>query len=815
MGSIVNTQPSSSASQQSSFADLGLGGLEATHPQQPEIVNLLGSIERIKFQKADFVIATFLVTEGRTRITIKGNVVTAVQGQEVELTGHWVQDPKWGRQFEVMHSAMSAPDLPSNLIGLSKWMSEKVPGVGPVAARHLVEAFGDSLFAILDLDDPAESLARLVTGVPAYHLKPEQIQAVVATWHADRATGDESRRDQEALRNLIIFLFSHNLGANVANRASTMWGAANAQALIQSNPYRLTEIDGVGFKTADSIGQALGFGLLDPRRIRAGAVHSLVEAANEGHTYLPYDRLVEVTVKLIGVEDTSLIIAEVGYLVDAQELISCQIQGQNQGQSQLTMVQTGFEQTALFLPKFDYAERIITSRLKVLAQAVPGSGSLLPSRIRGLADVVRQAPDPIELIRKRTASSNFSLNDTQLQGVVNALLNPVSILTGGPGTGKTTSMRALLDILTSYGYRVALAAPTGRAAKRLAVSCGSQYADNASTIHRLIGMQGDSRAEFNDDNPLPYDFVVLDEASMVDTVLFERLVRAIPSGAHLLLVGDSNQLPSVGPGNVLADLIGSELYPVTRLVQLYRQSEDSFIAANAEAIRNGQMPQFAGASDFYFFEAEEATAAAALIVELVTKRIPDKFNFRPGEIQVLAPMRGGPCGVEALNKMLQTVINPAQPGVPEIALGQGGRHIFRQDDAVMHLKNDYDRKVFNGDTGRIGEVVTHDNRLVVALDAVGDQPGERIEYKYDQLEHLVLSYAMTIHKSQGSEYPVVVMPVLMSHYIMLQRTLFYTGVTRGKKLVVLVGQKKALAMAIANNKSTGRFTGLRQRLQSA
>jgi exodeoxyribonuclease V alpha subunit len=803
------------------FADLEIGTAPAPvpvpAPSRPnpapspslkgETVTLAGEILSFRFQQmvGDFIIAQFeydQTSDPTARssgvVTIKGDVPAARQGVRYELLGTWIEDPKYGLQFQVMHSSQALAKLPSNRTGLERWLAEKVDGVGPATARHLVEAFGDQAFAVLN-----EQPERIALEVPK--IKPAQAEAIIAAWRADAESNAALQAEQEAARDLAIFCFSQGLGNAIATKAIARWGAGNASAVVQTEPYRLIELDGVGFTTADQVAQVLGFALDSPERIRAGLLHGLKEATGEGHVYLPYDKLVESGSILLGL-DTRPVAQVVGAMIQSKDLIAESADLSDEE------AMAGVEDTlAIYLPRMARAEGTIVERLKLVAIPVK-------SRLSAFQAQLKLVADPLNYLKLKLEMSPLErcrgLNDDQLTGLLNVLRSPVSILTGGPGTGKTTSMLALLYLLK--GYRVALIAPTGRAAKKLsqATAQARAYGDTeseAKTIHRALGMQGDSgAADYDEEKPLPFDLIIVDETSMVDTSLMSTLVRAIAPGTHLLLVGDSDQLPSVGPGKVLGDLIGAGRFPVVHLTQVYRQSETSHIVSNAALIKQGRIPRWGeGVSDFYFFEAEEPVPAADQIVKLVLEEIPKKFGLTQNQIQVLSPMKIGGCGVIALNRRLQAVLNPPSYGRNEIKLGKGESElVLREGDAVMHLKNDYTKKVFNGDTGRIAVVNQAERKLMVRL----DDGGPLIAYEYSELGDLTLAYACTVHKSQGSEFPALVMPVLTGHYVMLQRNLLYTGVTRGKELVVLVGSEKALRIALRNNNSKLRFTRLKEKL---
>jgi exodeoxyribonuclease V alpha subunit len=603
--------------------------------------------------------------------------------------------------------------------------------------------------------------------------------------------------EQKAIKDVMVFLQGHGVSTSLAVRIYKQYRDASI-TIAKNQPYRLArEVHGIGFKTADKIALAMGFKHDDPERLKAGVLFALSEAADDGHTYQPETSLVETAAELLGVSTARVgavvpaLVEEKGVLVDDAHTPSDSLKVSETADA---YGEPPSGQRALYLPPFHHAEEGIARRIARLR--TPERSLLAEFRHVDFGVVF----DWLE--KKETVT----LADKQTEGVVMALTQPVGVLTGGPGTGKTTSMRALIKVLAAKRKRVVLAAPTGRAAKRLSDATGLE----AKTLHRLLAIKPGGQAQFDADTPLPADIVIIDETSMLDTLLMNTLLKAIAPGTHVLFVGDANQLPSVGAGNVLADLIDSGRLPVVRLEQIFRQSESSAIATNAHRINSGQMPLTGGAiNDFFVFSEEDAELAGGLIVDLVTKRIPAKFGVAPADIQVLAPMHGGKAGVAALNSSLQAALNP--PADSKLQKSFGNR-LFRQGDKVLQLRNNYDLDVYNGDAGVITRIDPVDQVVTVRLE------DERVvEYDFTELDQLTLAYAISIHKAQGSEYPCVVMPVLMGHFMMLERKLIYTGLTRARKLAIMVGSRKAIAIAVRNGGAgrTGRYTGLSARLQRA
>jgi exodeoxyribonuclease V alpha subunit len=684
-------------------------------------------------------------------VTVVGTLADLTPGEAIVARGWWRNDPKHGWQFMAVEYRTT---LPATLQGMQKYLgSGLVRGVGPVTAARIVAALGEATFTLIDADP-----ARLQE-IPG--IGPVRAQRIAATW--------EERRH---IREIMAALQGFGLSTSLAVRIYKQFGEASATILTKA-PYRLArEVWGIGFKTADTIALAVGIAPDAPERLQAGVLHALSAAADQGHMLLPEEDLLLQAANLVSVSPTRVRQTMEALLSSAEVVVA---------------TRQHMSGRLLALLPFARAESGLASRLQTLAAVGEHSRA---------AQLFAQVPweDAFHWLAKRYG---LQLAIGQEAAVRMALTRPVSILTGGPGTGKTHTLRAVLALARAKGLRCLLAAPTGRAAKRMMEATGHP----AGTLHRLLELHPGGQARRGPERPLTADLVVVDEASMLDTFLANQLVKALEPGTHLLFVGDPDQLPSVGPGEVLADLLRSERFPATRLMQLFRQGAGSGIAFNAQRILAGDLPRFGGdTDDCFFLQAEEPTLAAELVVDLVTRRLPARYGFRSGDVQVLAPMHRGEVGVGALNVRLQERLNPGKEGIPEV---RAGGSVYRPGDRVLQLRNDYELQVFNGDLGTVQRIDPVGQELTLTLD-----DGRTICYPYASLFALTHAYAISVHKAQGAEFPAVVIPLLTSQAVMLGRTLLYTALTRARRLVVLVGQPRALRLAMEDWRRDPRHTAL-------
>ncbi len=722
------------------------------------LTDLQGQIERITYTNDEngYTVAKVKVYGRRDLVTIIGNIINPTPGEIIKMKGEWGNHPKFGEQFKIVFCQTTTP---ATVYGIEKYLgSGLVKGIGPVMAKRIVKMFKEETLNIIELE--IDKLAD-VEGIGK-----KRIGMIKHAWE-----------EQKEIRAVMIFLQSHGVSSGYAAKIFKQYGN-EAIKIVQENPYRLaTDIFGIGFITADKIAEKLGFAKDSDLRAGAGILYVLQEMTDEGHVYYPYEPLIVKCKEVLDI-DREVIVKALGTLAADKEIV---IEDLNQD---LEAFQENNK--AVYLIGYHIAETSLAARLKRLLTT--------PQAIREI--------DSEKAIQWVQAKLSITLADKQVEAVRSAAGNKVMIITGGPGTGKTTIITAILKIFAALKTKIMLAAPTGRAAKRMSEATGHE----AKTIHRLLEYNMRKRAfDKNDEKPLDCQLLIIDEASMIDTLLMHHLLKAIPLTATFILVGDVNQLPSVGAGNVLRDIIDSGVAPVVELNEIFRQAQESSIIVNAHRINQGLTPNLKSnpdkLEDFYFIEQEDPEKVLELIISLVKDRIPHRFGLKHGtEIQVLTPMHRGIVGAGNLNIELQKALNPREDGVL-----RGGR-TFKVNDRVMQIVNNYDKEVYNGDIGRIGLIDEEAQEVTVTID------DRRIIYDYSDLDELVHAYAVSIHKSQGSEYPAVVIPILIQHYILLQRNLLYTGVTRGKKLVVLVGTKKALAIAIRNNKTEKRYTLLRQRL---
>ncbi|HEX3148968.1 MAG TPA: ATP-dependent RecD-like DNA helicase [Gemmataceae bacterium] len=717
-----------------------------------------GVVERITFHNLDngYVVLKVRAPKHRDLVTVVGNLSSVVAGEYIEAHGQWVNDKTHGPQFKADQLKTTPPHTAA---GIAKYLgSGLIKGIGPTYAKRIVEIFGDRT---LDIIDQSPTFLSEVKGIG-----PQRLERIRQSW-----------QEQKGIRSVMVFLQSYGIGLNRAVRIYKEYGD-NAIDIVKSNPYRLTtDIWGVGFKTADELATRLGLPKDSPLRAAAAVRFILQDLSSKGHVGFPEFGVVEETIRLTSIPpDVVRDAIETGRRED--ELV------RDKGPST-----TGGTEDWLFLKPLFLAENGVARAIRSLAQ-----GDHL------LADI-----DVDAVIGWAEQKVRLELAPSQREAIAAAATEKVLVITGGPGVGKTTIVRGLIEVFSASRMRVALAAPTGRAAKRLAESTGRE----ARTIHRLLEFDpAIGRFKRNSDNPLETDLLVVDEASMVDVVLMNQLLRAVPAWCSLVIVGDVDQLPSVGPGTVLRDLIESKVVRVVRLTHIFRQAGASYIVRAAHAINSGHEPVSAPGAigDFYFIEADTPEAITERVIAMVRDRIPARFGLDPfRDVQVLTPMNKSELGVNTLNQRLQAVMNPATNGGKQIE--RFGR-TFRVGDKIIQGRNNYQKEVFNGDIGRVMDIDMEEQELVAEFD------GRRVPYDFSELDELAHAFACSIHKSQGSEYPAVVIPLHTQHYVMLQRNLLYTGVTRGKKLVALVGSRKALAIAVQKQDTAFRYSMLRQRLQT-
>ena len=727
-----------------------------------ETKELTGQIERITYSDAEsgYAVLRIAVKGYPDLVTAVGTIASPAVGEVLSMRGIWTDHPKFGSQFKIVEYRSFAP---SSIQGIEKYLgSGLIKGIGPSIAEKIVSLFGAEAFKILDT-------------------KPEKLLEIEGIGEKKAAAIHEAWLEQREMRGVMLFLQSYGIGTGYALRVFRHYGSASVQVL-QENPYRLAvDIFGIGFVTADKIACSMGFSKESPLRIRAGVLHVMNELTRDGHVFVPIEGLTASAADILSV---------------SPELVEKGIEDCRLNQELIIEWYTdmeGKDDCAVYLPPFHYAEvhsaknlcRILTSPF---------------NRHYAASEVV------IPWVQQELG---ISFAGQQTEALKTALSSQVMVITGGPGTGKTTLIKAIIKIRSARGFRIMLAAPTGRAAKRMTEATGHE----AKTIHRMLEYTGSSMAggDFmkNETNTLDCDLLVVDEASMIDQILFHHLLKAIPKDASVVFVGDVDQLPSVGPGNVLKDIIDSGVCPVVHLKEIFRQGKESMIVVNAHKINSGEMPCFDDKGDgnspcdFYFIEQNDPDKALEIIKELVTLRIPQKFGFDPvKDIQVLTPMHRGSVGTTRLNSELREALN-IRHGSKVQRMGR----IVQEGDKVMQIRNNYEKDVYNGDIGTVLRIDGEESKVIVEMDS------GRVSYDFSELDELIHAYAVSIHKSQGSEYPAVVIPITTQHYMMLQRNLLYTGITRGKKLVVLVGTKKAVAIAVKNDKTRKRYTRLAGRLK--
>ena len=718
---------------------------------------LSGQIERITYTNEEngYTIARVKVYGQRDLITVVGYLMSPVPGEVLNLKGEWINHPKFGEQFKVVEYKTA---VPATVFGIKKYLgSGLIKGLGPVIASRIVKKFGEKTLDIIE--NHIEKLA-MVEGVGK-----KRIAMIQNAWD-----------EQKEIRDVMMFLQSHGVSSGYATKIFKQYKNRSI-AVVTENPYRLAmDIFGIGFVIADSIADKLGFSRSSPLRIEAGIIYVLHQLSDEGHVFYPYEYLVKKSRETLDV-DRDTVTQALGNLAMDKRIV---LEDLNENIDEFKE-----NNKSVYLAKFHLCETSIATRLKIL--------STTPKSIRTV-----NAENALEWVQGQL---DIRLAENQVKAVRCALENKIMVITGGPGTGKTTIINAILKIFAGLKVKTCLAAPTGRAAKRMSETTGHE----ARTIHRLLEYSfAKGGFQKNEEKPLDCDLLILDEASMIDTILMHHLIKAVPIFATVILVGDVNQLPSVGAGNVLNDIIASGAISVVELNEIFRQARESRIIVNAHKINSGILPTFEDdvpGNDFYFIHQEDPEKVLEIILELTKERIPKRFGLDPvDDIQVLTPMHKGLVGAGNLNAELQKSLNPFQEEITR------GNRNFRINDKVMQIRNNYDKEVFNGDIGRITRIQPDEDEITVMFD------GREVPYAFYELDELVLAYAVSVHKSQGSEYPAVVVPVLTQHYMLLQRNLIYTAVTRGRDLVVMIGTRKALAIGVNNDKTKKRFSNLRYRM---
>ena len=722
------------------------------------LTHLKGQIERITYTNEEngYTVVKLKTYGRKDLVSVVGNMMAPTPGEILDLRGEWSNHPKYGEQFKITHYRT---EVPATLYGIRKYLgSGLIKGIGPVMAKRIVSKFGESTLDLIEKDP--ESLAQ-VEGIGK-----KRITMIKNAWE-----------EQKEIREVMLFLQTHGVSSGYATKIFKQYGDQSI-SVVQENPYRLAmDIFGIGFVTADGIAEKLGFDKECEIRAEAGILYILHQLADEGHVYFPYEPLVQKCGEILDI-NRDLIARAIGANALANRVV---LEDLNDAQN--TFLENN---KAVFLKKFHVSETGISAQMKKLLKS--------PRTIRAI-----DAEKAVPWVQERLA---IGLSDNQVEAVKRAVQSKILVITGGPGTGKTTIINAILKIFSLLKIRIQLAAPTGRAAKRMSEATGHE----ARTLHRLLeysmtkgGFQKDRK------HPLPCDLLIVDEASMIDTILMHHLLKAIPPQATFILVGDIHQLPSVGAGNVLKDIIASGVIPVVVLDKIFRQARESRIIVNAHRINQGKMPirqNTHDKSDFFFIDKESPEQVLGIILDLVSKRVPDHFGLDPmDDIQVLTPMHRGVVGAGNLNLELQNRLNPDAGGI------ERGNRAFRIGDKVMQIKNNYDKEIYNGDMGRIVRMDPETREVIISFE------NRELTYDFTDLDEIILAYAVSVHKSQGSEYPAVIIPILIQHYMLLQRNLIYTAVTRGKKLVILVGTRKALAIGINNDKTLKRYTLLEKRLR--
>lgn len=738
--------------------------------QRPQhfTVKIRGVVERITYQNPEngYTVLKCAVKSYKELVTVIGSLLDVNVGSVLLIYGNWKVDSRYGRQF----AAESWEEtLPATVFGIEKYLgSGLIKGVGPKYAKKIVAQFGIETLEVIETD-----ISRLqeVDGIGK-----KRIKMIRDSWER-----------QKEIKNVMLFLQDHGVSTSFAAKIYRQYGNESLDKM-KENPFQMADdIWGIGFKTADGIAQKLGFAKEAYVRLRSGIMYTLSNLADEGHVFAYQEQLIAKAAELLEAEESSIVMT-LDQMIADKDLI-CETVDYKTDQAEVK---------AIYLPAFYYAEAGVAGKLKRLAQS-PATDRLW----HALMDA-RQKTGNESLsidVGKIQEKVDMKYDEIQADAIRKAAVSQVMVLTGGPGTGKTTTTQGIIAAYRSFGLKILLAAPTGRAAKRMTEATGLE----AKTIHRLLECKPPEGYQKNEDNPLDGDVLIIDECSMIDMILMNALLKAIPEGMRLILVGDIDQLPSVGAGNVLRDIIDSGVFPVVRLTRIFRQAQSSRIIMNAHAINEGKFPDISNGknTDFFYIEKEDPEEAVQEIVRLVKNNLPRYYKTPWNHIQVLTPMQKGIVGAANLNLALQEALNPQGDG-----LRRGG-YLFRTGDKVMQIRNNYEKEIFNGDIGTVESVDLQERTLKVNFDQ------HIIEYEASELDELVHAYATTIHKAQGSEYPIVVMPVLMNHYVMLQRNLIYTGITRAKKVLVIVGTRKALSYAVRNVTVTKRNTFLKERLSQA
>lgn len=706
------------------------------------MIKIRAVIEHITFQNSEngYSIMKAKVKDHTDLVTLVGTMLDVPVGSVLLCEGDWKIDRKYGQQF-VVESFEEV--MPATVYGIEKYLgSGLVKGIGPKFAQLIVRQFGTDTIDVIETD-----IERLYE-VPGIGKK--RVEKIRESW--------EKQKD---IKNVMLFLQGYGVSTAYAAKIYRCYGKESIDK-VNENPYRLADdIWGIGFKTADGIANKMGYEKNDLRRCKSGLTYTLSQLSDEGHVYAEQEQLLKSAMELLEADQDSIVMA-MKEMVESEQLI--------------------MDGDVIYLPPFYYAEIGTANKLKNLMNSVATKATMFQPNIEAIS-----------------LKTGIEYDDVQIDAIKQAVNSKVMVLTGGPGTGKTTTTQGIIAALKEMGLRILLAAPTGRAAKRMSEATGME----AKTIHRLLEYNPADGYKRNDENPIEGDVLIVDECSMIDILLMNNLVKALSESMRLILVGDIDQLPSVGAGNVLRDIIESERVPVVRLTRIFRQAQSSRIVMSAHAINAGRFPDISNGmnTDFFFIKNEDADSVATAIVDLVKNRLPKGYKMSMDKIQVLTPMQRGVVGSANLNLVLQEALNPTKEG-----LSRGGYN-FRKGDRVMQIRNNYDKEVFNGDLGYVETVNMEDRTLMVNFE------DRLVEYEVSELDELSLAYATTIHKAQGSEYPIVVMPVLMKHYVMLQRNLIYTGITRAKKICVLIGSTRALAYAINNLTVSNRNTKLKERLQ--